>query len=68
MLKHPLLYTAEDDWVKCSIELIDEFYNNMESILSTRAITSSFVINLDEVGLAEWQDLANVTVVVFINM
>lgn len=40
----------------------------MESILSTRAITSSLVINLDEVGLAEWQDLANVTVVVFINM
>mgnify|MGYP007040753456 CR=1 FL=1 len=54
----------ESDRVKDSRESIDKFYNDLESILSTRVIPSAFIMNLDEAGFAEWQDSANVTVIV----
>ena len=46
----------ESDRVKYSRESIDKFYNDLESILSTRVIPSAFIMNLDEAGFAEWQD------------
>ena len=54
----------ESDRVKCSKESIDKFYNDLESILSTRVVPSAFIMNLDEAGFAEWQDSARVTVIV----
>lgn len=46
----------ESDRVNCSIQAIEQYYNDLESILSKQTIPSAFVINIDEAGFAEWQD------------
>lgn len=54
----------EKNRVDCPIELIEQFYNDLESILDTNKIPSAFVFNIDEAGFSEWADSTKMTVLV----
>ena len=48
-------YPSESKRIEVPLELIEEYYINLQQILLSR-IPSAFVLNVDESGFQEWTD------------
>ena len=54
----------EAERVECLIELIEQYYDEIEGILQVENIPAMFVINIDEAGFVDWADAMKTTVVI----
>lgn len=62
-LKPALATPIESERVNCNIKDIDNFYDQLEEILSN-GIPAPFVIKVDETGCSEWADASQITVLI----